>query len=95
MVDAQDLPILQFTYADDWYPETDGQGYSLTIIDPYLQTDIWGLKQSWRGSGVMNGTPGKPDVLPEPMNQLLVAAAGLLLALTRNTFRGRNKNVEM
>ncbi len=54
-------PILDFDYKDDWYPITDGAGFSLQIIDENAALDSWGLKSSWRPSGVVNGTPGAPD----------------------------------
>jgi hypothetical protein len=32
--DALGITLLEFGYSDNWYPITDGEGYSLTIIDP-------------------------------------------------------------
>jgi hypothetical protein len=58
-------PIHDFNYSDEWYPITDGGGFSLQIInenDPNLAN--WGLKTSWRPSGVIQGTPGSPDPGP-------------------------------
>jgi hypothetical protein len=54
-------PILDFTYDDDWYPSTDGHGFSLQIVNDGAATDTWGLKQSWRASGVAGGTPSAAD----------------------------------
>ena len=54
-------PILDFTYDDQWYPVTDGHGFSLQIVDNGGATDTWGLKTSWRASGGLNGTPGAAD----------------------------------
>ncbi|HXJ57444.1 MAG TPA: lamin tail domain-containing protein [Verrucomicrobiae bacterium] len=54
-------PILDFNYSDEWYPITDGAGFSLQIVDENAATDTWGLAASWRPSGVANGTPGSAD----------------------------------
>ena len=54
-------PILDFNYDDDWYPTTDGHGFSLQIVNDGAATDTWGLKTSWRPSGVLNGTPSAAD----------------------------------
>ncbi|MDB4319046.1 lamin tail domain-containing protein [bacterium] len=34
IVDAVGENVLEFTYSDDWYPQTDGPGYSLVLLDP-------------------------------------------------------------
>jgi len=57
--------LLAFTYSDDWYPETDGDGYSLVIVDPYESTNLWNLQEGWRASHFTNGSPGEADI-PEP-----------------------------
>lgn len=63
-------PILDFEFKDSWYPITDGPGFSLQIVDPNLPLETvvngtnaptWGLKSSWRPSGVFGGTPGSAD----------------------------------
>lgn len=57
--DAVGQTILDFNYKDDWYNNTDGQGFSLTVIDP-TNPDInsWGDENSWRPSVYIGGTPG-------------------------------------
>lgn len=57
-------PILDFRYNDNWYPVTDGLGFSLVIVDDAASLDTWGLASSWRPSGVPNGSPGSSDVAP-------------------------------
>jgi len=59
--DASGGRIHAFRYADSWYPETDGYGKSIEIIDP-VGTDLerWGMKESWLPSIVVGGTPGEP-----------------------------------
>ena len=53
--------ILHFTYIDDWYPSTDGEGHSLVIRDPFASPESWGLSGSWSPSPVALGTPGVAD----------------------------------
>lgn len=61
--------ILDFSYDDGWYPSTDGQGYSLVIIDPSAAKDSWSQKSAWRASFAPGGTPGSDDRLPGDANQ--------------------------
>ncbi|UCG58681.1 MAG: lamin tail domain-containing protein [Phycisphaerales bacterium] len=61
--------ILEFRYDDDWYYNTDGEGFSLTIRDvnnPDL--DSWDEKNSWRASVYVGGSPGQDDnsITPDP-----------------------------
>jgi hypothetical protein len=67
--------ILDFTYDDDWYPQTDGGGYSLVIIDPSGAPASWNDKRSWRPSNELNGGPGAADPGTNPgavvVNELL------------------------
>jgi hypothetical protein len=53
--------ILDFEY-DDWYEATDGEGYSLTLVDPYAATNTWSDSSSWRASKYSAGTPGEAAV---------------------------------
>jgi hypothetical protein len=58
--DRTNSTILEFSYDDDWYTSTDGEGFSLTITDPTdPNLDSWDKKQSWRPSADMNGSPGR------------------------------------
>ncbi len=53
--------IIDFTYNDTWQRRSDGQGYSLTLVEDLLsETDqtLWSLESSWIDSGILNGTPG-------------------------------------
>ncbi len=54
-------PILDFTYKDDWYPSTDGAGFSLVIQNDALPPSTWSLRTSWRAGGMVQGTPGVAD----------------------------------
>ncbi|MBN2512932.1 MAG: lamin tail domain-containing protein, partial [Sedimentisphaerales bacterium] len=57
--DALGRTILSFTYKDSWYPLTDGDGFSLTIIDPVnADLTLWDQKAGWRPSVFAGGSPG-------------------------------------
>jgi len=56
--DAGGEKILEFHYEPDWYPITDGFGFSLVIVDENAPWNTWSLKSSWRPSGVLLGSPG-------------------------------------
>ena len=76
--DALGQTILDFSYSDNWRSLTDGEGFSLTIIDP-ANPDLssWNQKDSWRASAAIGGSPGQDDsgILPNPgavvINELL------------------------
>jgi len=61
--------ILDFSYKDGWRSLTDGEGFSLTIIDP-ANNDLgsWDKKDSWRPSAYADGSPGYDDsgIVPNP-----------------------------
>ncbi len=56
--DAAGAIIQDFHFDDAWYPETDGGGYSLTVMDPAQSPDKWSLAEGWRTSLIRGGTPG-------------------------------------
>ena len=68
-------PILDFSFKDDWYPATDGEGFSLEIINPGAATDTWSLKESWRPSGGLNGSPGLANPVSPNIAGILVTEA--------------------
>jgi len=67
--DAIGQTILDFDYKDGWRSITDGDGFSLIVIDP-ANTDPygWNEKESWRASAYLSGSPGEDDggIVPEP-----------------------------
>lgn len=76
--DALGQMIQDFSYSDNWRPLTDGEGFSLTIIDPtHPDLDSWDKKDAWRASAYIGGSPGLDDsgILPNPgavvINELL------------------------
>jgi hypothetical protein len=62
---------LEFTFDDEWYPETDGDGRSLEAVDPATTTgNAWSQKVSWKSSASLGGTPGRgsSEVIPGDSN---------------------------
>ncbi len=59
LVDAVGTKILDFTYSDEWYPITDGNDFTLNIINP-ANPDVnsWNLEESWQASNIKGGSPG-------------------------------------
>ena len=69
LTDADGQIIHNFHYKDGWYDITDGDGFSLTIIDPAAtDPNLWDTKAGWRPSVAVGGSPGFDDAgtLPEP-----------------------------
>lgn len=60
-------PILDFEYDDEWYPITDGFGFSLVVVNEQAPTWRWCLKSQWRPSGVVDGSPSADDPAPPPI----------------------------
>ena len=52
--------ILSLNYLDDWFPATDGQGYSLVAKPVTIQNEQQG-KAAWRPSIDIDGSPGLAD----------------------------------
>lgn len=58
--DATGSVIQSFTYRDNWYRITDGQGFSLTVKDP-AGPDSLDTRDTWRPSAQAGGSPGLGD----------------------------------
>ncbi|MEM7262041.1 MAG: lamin tail domain-containing protein, partial [Planctomycetota bacterium] len=56
-----DEQIHDFSYSDTWYPETDGTGASLEIVDTSESRTTWSRSASWR-AGPADGSPGRLGV---------------------------------
>jgi hypothetical protein len=79
--DAIGQTILDFSYKDGWYPITDGEGFSLTMIDPtHFDLGSWNAEEAWRASAYLDGSPAQDDsgILPNPgaivINEVLAHA---------------------
>jgi len=67
--DALGQTIMDFAYMDTWHAITDGEGYSLTLINPADPDPAnWNCKDSWRPSAYIGGSPGTDDtaIIPNP-----------------------------
>jgi hypothetical protein len=65
-------PILDFDYKDGWYPVTDGLGFSLVIANENAPATNWGIKQGWRASGTVSGSPSQVDPSPPAFPSVVV-----------------------
>ncbi|MDF7825346.1 lamin tail domain-containing protein [Pontiellaceae bacterium B12227] len=71
LVDGFGSTILDFEY-NDWYDATDGEGFSLTLIDPTAATNTWNESSAWRASKYSGGTPGAaPEDFLQPEDLLI------------------------
>lgn len=50
--------VLEFEYDDEWYPQTDGLGYSLQVTSHDLLPGEWSFSDSWKPSVLLGGMPG-------------------------------------
>ncbi|MFT5105844.1 MAG: hypothetical protein ACI9UA_001466 [Pseudoalteromonas tetraodonis] len=76
-----DAGILRFDYNDAWYPQTDGEGNSLTLLNPLARRDSWGDSDSWF-NGALGGTPGGNSTLDAGADQVTVLPANVSLSAT-------------
>ena len=53
--------ILDFSYADNWYPATDGGGFSLVVVNENAAASAWDTAANWRASAALGGSPGATD----------------------------------
>ena len=85
LVDSLGRTIQEFTYDDIWHPLTDGDGYSLTLIDPTADVSTWSTSTSWRASAAVGGTPGEaaedPDSDSDGMPDSWETANGLTVGI--------------
>jgi hypothetical protein len=65
-------PIHDFTYSDDWYPATDGFGFSLVTVDETAPLGNWRTAAGWRPSSMAGGSPGAMDGTPVGRPTVLV-----------------------
>jgi len=58
---GNDTQILELTYDDLWFRQTDGFGLSLVLIDPTTPVDELSDPEKWRQSNRFWGSPGSDD----------------------------------
>lgn len=57
--------VQSINFDDAWRPVTDGDGFSLTVVDPAAPASLWSSASNYRGSLRGGGTPGTVDA---PLN---------------------------
>ncbi|MBN1420418.1 MAG: lamin tail domain-containing protein [Planctomycetes bacterium] len=88
-----ETPIVLFAFRDDWHPWTDGMGFSLVARDTGIDVDLFSLRDSWRPSAVLGGSPGGPEgasglQLPGNLNQSPDVEIGDAILLLTHLFSG-------
>jgi len=61
LLNPLDEPVVRFQYDDRWYESTDGEGYSLVLVDSTNLGADWSRSSSWMPSRAIHGSPGKED----------------------------------
>ena len=59
--DRENVIIHNFEYRDGWYNLTDGDGHTLTSVDPTQELALWNSEAGWRPSETTMGSPGSGD----------------------------------
>ena len=64
---------MDFVY-DDWYDLTDGEGYTLTVVNSLADRETWSARESWRPSDYALGSPHRDNDtgLAPPQGSLLI-----------------------
>jgi hypothetical protein len=61
LLDGVGQTIHDFSYDDQWLPETDGAGYTLVARDVLADPAVWSDRGSWISSGEPGGSPGREE----------------------------------
>jgi hypothetical protein len=92
--DPTGATILDFEFDDEWYPSTDGEGFSLVVLDVEGSFDD---VANWCVSSATGGTPGAPDAIGcapqaslnvEPLSLNASSDAGTFELIITNTADG-------
>ena len=68
MPSPHQINLLDFVYDDRWYEGTNGDGFSLEIVDPQNPNRAsWSQRQSWRASAQTGGSPGQAEGISPPI----------------------------
>ena len=92
--------VLQdFTYSPDWYPQTAGGGFSLTVRSTTQAQSLLSSAAGWVPSGEPGGTPGTAELISTPLpgsivvNEVLanpLVAGGDMIELHNTTSQAIN-----
>lgn len=61
LVNDARIEVFTFEYNPDWFPSSDGDGYSLVVVDPNADASQWSLATGWQASPTTLGSPGRSD----------------------------------
>ncbi len=75
LVDAVGEEILDFRYDSQWYPITDGLGFSLVVVNVQDEPDAWGRRGQWRPSHAPDGSAGVAEPAPRVIPPVLISEA--------------------
>jgi CotH kinase protein/Lamin Tail Domain/Immunoglobulin I-set domain len=75
LVDASGEEILDFSYDNNWYPITDGLGFSLVTVDETAEPDAWNSRANWRAGGQFDGSPGAEESGPVSVAPMVITEA--------------------
>ena len=64
--DAFGATLTAFAFDDDWYAHTDGEGFSLTVVDEIDRLADLNQATNWRPSQRTGGSPGSGDAASVP-----------------------------
>jgi hypothetical protein len=70
--------ILRFAYDDNWFPATDGDGFSLEVVAPWPGSAVaWSSPDAWQASQAVGGSPGLSQVRGDIDADLALTAADI------------------
>src|SRR5262249_27045573 len=72
LIDAAGGEVLDFRYGNQWYPITDGLGFSLVIVHEGAMPDAWSDPAQWHPSAYGSGSPAADDPLPPTLPRILI-----------------------
>ncbi len=64
---------IDFSYQSDWYPVTDGAGFSLVLSSDRIAPEKLGDPASWRPSAKPGGSPGTADSQPAQFPPIVIS----------------------
>lgn len=74
LADSMGKTVLDMNFDDSWYDATDGNGYSLAIVDPEADSTMWSQPAGWKPSTRVGGSPGYSDGTADPRPSQVAAA---------------------
>ena len=81
---ANNTTILDFTYDDAWYPNTDGSGRTLVVYDQFAAPAAFSTAANWRASAVNKGSPGATEPNFAPTVNAGIQVSGLVSGVNLN-----------